>query len=192
MTEEQRELKKRAYKEIAYISDSVKAKMLETLKALPMRGDELKEFIQGDEDKKLCLGWFAVDKPTLPGIFKDESSMVSIRISSLGEAVKRALEEKLEKLPERKAETQAILRSLYSLLNYLADSPYPIRITDLPQDCIDICDTAIRFNWVKKHILPSVDDCLLMLTPEGEAEIARYHRVSSAFYDMNLSEKVKC
>lgn len=28
--------------------------------------------------------------------------------------------------------------------------------------------------------------------PEGEAEIARYHRVSNNQYDMNRSEKIKC
>lgn len=191
MTEEEIELRKQAYEEIENISDSIKAKKLDTLKALPLRGVEYLKHLNGDEEKKLYMGWFRILKPELPGIFKDESSMVSIQINPLGEAVKQVLEEALEKLPETEAHAKATVRSLYNLLNYLADSPYPLRLASLPQDCIDLKDSAINMGWVKQIKLSDIGP-LLILTPEGEAEIARYHRVSSAFYDMNLSEKIKC
>lgn len=51
--------------------------------------------------------------------------------------------------------------------------------------------TAFSLGWVKEFKLLGVGP-LLRLTPEGEAEIARYHRVSNNQYDMNRSEKIKC
>lgn len=88
-------------------------------------------------------------------------------------------------LPKTDEEQEALMELLQTIKEF---RPSTENLTETEKS---LADRMVYLGWVKEFKLLGVGP-LLRLTPEGEAEIARYHRVSNNRYDMNRSEKIKC